>query len=408
MYDLLTGMRVVEASSFIASPQAGLYLAQMGAEVIRVDQIGGGPDWKRWPLSREGDSFFWEGFNKAKKSVAVDLKNPAGRELVQRLAAAPGKNAGLFVTNYPVNGFLSYKTLRTLRDDIVVARVMGRGDGGTALDFTVNSATGFPFMTGPEDLPEDQPVNHVMPSWDFLTAAYTAFSLMAGERHRRETGEGKEIRIPLMDMALSSIGNYGLIAEVLHEGRNRPRYGNEVYGALGRDFVTADGKRIIIAALTPKQWKGVVSVLGIEKEISALEKARGVSFAKEEGIRFQHRDALMPLITEKVVTRYYGELTDALDAAGCCWGPYNTALETAQDPDLIGNNPVFEEIVHKSGFAYPTPGAPATIEGRDRRPPVAAPRLGADTEEVLGDVLGLDDREISQMFDQGVVAGVHA
>src|SRR5580698_10401520 len=101
MYDLLNGLTVVEAAAFIAGPTSGLYLAQFGAEVIRIDQIGGGPDFRRWPVTEAGDSLYWEGLNKAKKSVAIDIGGPEGRELAIRLAAAPGENAGLFVTNFP-------------------------------------------------------------------------------------------------------------------------------------------------------------------------------------------------------------------------------------------------------------------------------------------------------------------
>src|SRR6478752_2927963 len=118
MYDLLKGLRVVEGAAFVAAPTCGLYLAQMGAEVIRFDAIGGGPDFRRWPLAENGASLYWEGLNKAKKSVAIDLSKPEGRELAQRLATAPngdGDDAGLFVTNFPVDGFLSYEALSKLR-----------------------------------------------------------------------------------------------------------------------------------------------------------------------------------------------------------------------------------------------------------------------------------------------------
>src|ERR1700712_4183107 len=157
MYDLLKGLRVVEGSAFVAAPTCGLYLAQMGAEVIRFDNIGGGPDFRRWPLSEGGDSLYWEGLNKAKKSVAIDLSRPEGRELAQRLAAAPGEDAGLFVTNFPPDGFLSHAKLAALRPDLICVRVMGWADGGPAVDYTVNCAVGLPQMTGPADDP--RPVN---------------------------------------------------------------------------------------------------------------------------------------------------------------------------------------------------------------------------------------------------------
>src|SRR5688572_30980015 len=130
MYDLLKGMRVVEGAAFIAGPSCGLHLLQMGAEVIRFDQIGGGPDFRRWPVSPDsGASFYWEGLNKGKKSVALDLSRPEGRELAQRLAAAPGPGTGMFVTNYPAEGFLSYERLSAIRPDLICVRVMGWADG---------------------------------------------------------------------------------------------------------------------------------------------------------------------------------------------------------------------------------------------------------------------------------------
>ena len=112
MYDLLKGLTVVEAAAFIAGPSCGLYLGQFGAEVIRIDTIGGGPDFRRWPLAENGESLYWEGLNKAKQSVVIDLAKPEGRELAQRLAAAPGEDRGLFVTNFPATGFLAYHRLK--------------------------------------------------------------------------------------------------------------------------------------------------------------------------------------------------------------------------------------------------------------------------------------------------------
>ena len=140
MYDILKGLRIIEATSFVASPSAGLYLAQFGAEVIRVDHVSGGPDYNRWPKAENGSSFYWQGLNKAKKSVALNLKTTEGRELLGRLVASDGDDGGILLTNFPVGGFLSYENMRALRDDIIVARVMGQANGGPAVDYTVNCA----------------------------------------------------------------------------------------------------------------------------------------------------------------------------------------------------------------------------------------------------------------------------
>ena len=252
MYPLLSGLKVIEASSFVASPTAGLYLAQMGAEVIRVDQIGGGPDFKRWPKASNGSSLYWENLNRAKKSVALNLGTPDGRELLKALVAATGQ----FVTNFPVDGFLAHETLSAKRADLITVRIMGLADGGPALDYTVNSAVGFPDLTGPGP----EPINHVLPAWDLLTGAYAAFAMLAALRHRDTTGRGKEVRIPLSDVAIGTVANLGMLAEIFSTGANRERLGNTVYGAFGRDFVTADNIRLMIMAITPRQWTGLVNV----------------------------------------------------------------------------------------------------------------------------------------------------
>ncbi len=396
MYPLLNGLSVIEASSFVASPTAGLYLAQMGAEVIRVDQIGGGPDFNRWPKAENGRSLYWENLNRAKKSVALDLGQPEGRALLQELV----RKTGQFVTNFPVNGFLSHETLAQEHADLITVRVMGMADGGPALDYTVNSAVGYPDLTGPGP----EPVNHVLPAWDLLTGAYAAFAMMTALHHRTATGMGQEIRIPLSDVAIGTVANLGSLAEVLYTGANRERLGNAVYGAFGRDFVTRDGTRLMIMAITPRQWTGLVKVLGIAQDVAAIEAQRGVSFDKDEGIRFEHRDALFPLVEARVAAWDYAALKSALDGVGGCYGPYQTMHEAAHDPGLVGNNPIFGRAANPSGFDYPAAGSFATLPGLDRAAPAPAPLLGADTDEVLAERLGLSSSEIGALHDKRIVA----
>lgn len=405
MNDLLKGLRVVEASAFVAGPSCALHLAQFGAEVIRIDQIGGGPDFRRWPLAPNGrSSLYWEGLNKAKRSVALDLGRPEGREIAQRLATAPGENGGLFVTNYPVDGFLSYERLSKLREDLVCVRIMGWANGRTAVDYTVNAAVGVPAMTGPPDDP--RPVNHVLPAWDLTAGAYGAFALVSAERARRLDGRGREVRIPLSDIAIASLGHLGQIAEVALSGADRPRHGNSLFGAFGRDFVSADGRRLMIVAISPRQWSGLVEALGIGAEVARLEGALGVSFGRDEGLRFAHRDQLEPLVAAGVAARASDELAPAFDARGVCWGPYRTLGEAlAEDPQLSSANPLLSKVAQPSGETYLAPGPVGAIAGEPRAPTAPAPRLGADTDEVLGELLGMDSGEIARLHDAELVAG---
>ncbi len=404
MYDLLSGLSLIEVSSFVASPTAGLYCAQMGAEVIRVDQIGGGLDYDRYQLTKEGRSLSWENLNRAKKSVAVNMRSAEGRELVQELA----RTTGQLITNVPENSFLSHATLEKGRDDMITVRIMGWGDGRQAMDFTVNAASGYPLMTGPADWdPETAPpVNQLLPAWDFITGAYTAFALMAALRHRDATGKGGEVRIPLGDVAIGTVANSGAMAEMLYRGSDRERLGNDIWGALGRDFISRDHKRFMVAVLTTKQWHGVVEAFGIADQIEVLEQQHGIRFADSDHNRFTHRTELFDLLQAVASTLDYVDLAERLSAAGCTYERYRTMHEAANDPELVTNNPFFgASPANPSGFEYPAPGPFANMPEQSRGTPEPAPYLGANSEEILAERLGLGSGAIAKLMDSGVIAG---
>ncbi|MDN3646712.1 CoA transferase [Pontixanthobacter aestiaquae] len=404
MYTLLSGLSLIEVSSFVASPTAGLYCAQMGAEVIRVDQIGGGLDYDRYQLTEEGRSLSWENLNRAKKSVAVNMRSAEGRELVQELA----RKTGQLITNVPEQSFLSHAVLKEGRSDMITVRIMGWGDGRQAMDFTVNAASGYPLMTGPAEWdPETAPpVNQLLPAWDFITGAYTAFALMAALRRRDTTGEGGEVRIPLGDVAIGTVANSGAMAEMLYRGSDRERLGNDIWGALGRDFISRDRKRFMVAVLTTKQWHGVVEAFGIAGQVEALEQQHGIRFADSDHNRFTHRAELFDLLQEVASALDYAELAQRLSAAGCTYERYRTMHEAANDPELVTNNPLFgASPANPSGFDYPAPGPFANMPGQSRGAPEPAPFLGANSEEILAERLGLGSGEIGKLMDSGVIAG---
>jgi 2-methylfumaryl-CoA isomerase len=404
MPGILEGLRIVESAAFIAAPLGGMTLAQLGADVIRCDPIGGGLDYRRWPVTRDGQSLYWAGLNKGKRSIALDLNSPRGRELLTALVTAPGPNAGLFITNFPAKGWLGYETLKTHRADLIMMNVLGNPDGSSAVDYTVNCAVGFPYATGPAG--SAGAINHVLPAWDIATGSTAAVGLLAAERHRARTGKGQYVKLALSDVALAMAGNIGHIAEYEINGEVRPRMGNELYGALGRDFVTRDGKRVMVVAITPKQWQGLVEATGLAGGVAEIERRRGLDLARE-GDRFQARGDLFPALETWIGGRDLGEVAAAFDRHGVCWGPYRDFGDLVrEDPRCSPANPMFQRVEQPGIGRYLMPGSPLEFSGAPRVPVAPAPRLGEHTDQVLGEVLGLSAREIGALHDAKIVAGV--
>jgi 2-methylfumaryl-CoA isomerase len=406
MSQMLSGMRIVESAAFVAAPLAGMTLAQMGADVIRFDQPGGGLDHHRWPVTKDGVSLFWAGLNKGKRSFCVDFRKPEGRELVSELICAPGPDAGIFLTNLKVKGWTDFATLSQRRSDVIVASVIGTRDGGPAVDYTVNPGCGFPAATGPEGTTE--PVAHVLPAWDCITGQMAALGLLAAERRRRMTGVGGEVELALKDVALAMLGNLGILGEVQVNGEDRPKYGNALYGAFGKDFATADKRRIMVIGLTDRQWKAIVKATGSADAMAALAARLGADLSKE-GERFRARAEIAEALASWFAARTLDEAGAALEACGATWSPFRSfAQAVTEDPDLSEANPLFSTVAHPGVGPVLTPGSPFAFSDMLRDAPGAAPRLGEHTEQILADVLSLPEGAIGRLFDAGVVAGPRA
>ncbi len=403
MTGILDGLRVVEGSAFVAAPLGGMTLAQLGADVIRFDPIGGGLDRRRWPVTRDGHSLFWAGMNKGKRSIQVDFKSPAGRELVAALVGAPGPDAGLFLTNFPLRGWLDPEVLRAGRADLITVNIEGNHDGSSAVDYTVNPSTGFPWATGPRHLAV--PFNHLLPAWDAITGGLAATGLLAADRHRQRTGSGQVVRIALSDVAMAMVGNLGKIAEVQVNGHERLKDGNYLYGAFGRDFLTREGHRIMIVALTLKQWQSLVTATGLGEAFDQAAKMLGLDFARE-GDRFVAREVIGALIKPWTTARTLAEIKGIFDAEGVSWGPYWTFGELLDHDERCSlANPMFAEVDQPGIGTYLMPGSPLRFDACDRVPARRAPLLGEHTDEVLADVLALTDAEIGRLHEDGTVAG---
>ena len=241
----LSGMTVVEISSFVAAPLCGMTLGQLGAQVIRIDPIGGASDVHRWPLAADGTSIYWTGLNKGKRSVTIDLRSEEGQGLIQRLIL---EGDGIVVTNAAGLPWLSHDRLAARRPDVIHVQLLGRGDGSTGVDYTVNAGIGFPLVTGPAE--HAGPINHVLPAWDVCCGLYAALAVVSAVRRREQSGLGARISLALEDVALATAGNLGLLTEPQVTGTQRERLGNAVYGQYGQNFTSRDGAEFMVVALT--------------------------------------------------------------------------------------------------------------------------------------------------------------
>lgn len=402
MNRILDGLRIVENSAFVAAPLAGMTLAQMGAEVIRIDPPGGGLDARRWPVTGDGRSLYWSGLNKGKRSVCIDVRRHEGQELATALVTAAGEHAGLFITNFPARGWLDYEVLRGRRGDLVMVHVGGDSTGKSAVDYTVQAATGFPFVTGSGGHAE--PVNSVLPAWDLITGVTAALGLVAAERHRRQSGQGQLVRLNLSDVAFATLGHLGYIADVQINGAERGRFGNDVFGAFGRDFTTADGRRVMVVAITKRQWDALRHATGLGERFTLIERLLDVDLDREAD-RYEARVFIAALLERWFRERRYGEVAEALDASGVCWGPYRTMAELVrEDPRCSPANPLFQEVEQPGVGRYRMPGSPLDFGAAPRGAVTPAPALGEHTDQVLTDVLGLSQRELHRLHQHGIVA----
>ena len=395
----LAGLRIVEISSFVASPLCGLTLSQLGAEVIRIDPIGGAADIDRWPLTAAGESIYWTGLNRGKRSLALDLRSESGRDIVQRLVSAPGDGGGILVTNAGGRDWTSYETLSALRPDVITLELLGRHDGRPAVDYTVNAALGFPQITGPLD--HAGVVNHVLPAWDVAAGLHAALAVTAAVRRREQTGAGARIVLPLEDVALATAGALGYLTEPQVNGSGRPATGNAVYGTYGSDFVTADNERFMVVALTSRHFRDLLTLTGTGPAVAALEAALEADFGRESD-RFDHREVLTALFARWFRTHSAAEVAAALDASSVLHERYRSFEQVVESGELAAN-PLFAELAQPRIGTYLAAAMPASYDGAHLHTGAAA-ALGADGHEVLRRLLELDDVQLADLEQAGVLA----
>ena len=365
----MAGLRIIESTAFIAAPLATMSLAQLGAEVIRLDPPEGGLDYHRWPLAPSGASLYWTMLNRGKHSVTMDLRTEAGRQAAADLVCDGRPGGGIFVTNLPTLGVLMPQALLDRRPDAIVVTLDGSPDGSSAIDYTVHAACGAAMMTGPED--HIGPIRNAVPFWDVIAGRTLAMGLLAAELDRQRTGRGQHIALSLSDVAMETMANVGMLAETELTGTPRPRQGNSIYGSFGRDFATRCGRWFIVVAVTRKQWRALVAATGLEKEMATLGHD-----LDDEHTRFRLQLQIGALLQVWAGQHDLDWIAAAFDGTSVCWSPYrDTAQMLAEDRRASDANAMFARLSHPGVPEVLTPRSPLRLSNHPDLKPTRAPRL---------------------------------
>ena len=396
----LAGLRIVEVSAFIAAPLGAMTLAQLGAEVIRIDPLGGNIDYHRWPLAPNGNSIYWASLNKGKQSVTLALDTPQGQELARAIMCAPGADAGIVLTNLPAKGWMSYEALAQHRSDLIMMRLTGNFDGTAAMDYTINCSSGFPIATGPNK----EPVNHVLPAWDVCAGIYLSTGLLAAERVRRIEGKGQEVVLALSDVMMATIANLGYVADVRINGSSREPIGNDLYGAFGRNFKTADQREVMLVAISDRQWQAIGKATGLAQKFDMIGPLMNADLSSEDG-RFAARHVIAAVLEPWFAQRTLDDIKAAFDRSSVLWGIYQDFKQLVhEDPRCSLANPLFADVEQPGLGTVRSARGPLAFMRSAMLAPAAAPLLGANTESVLTALAGISSSEMGRLRDQGIIA----
>ena len=396
----LSGIKVLDLSRVLAGPWATQMLGDLGAEVLKIEQPGQGDDTRRWgsPVldDNSGDSAYFLCANRNKRSLAIDLAQPTGADLIRRLAA----QSDVVVENFRVGGLakygLDYASLAAINPRLVYCSITGFGQDGPyrdkgGYDFLIQAIGGLMSVTGDADGP---PMKVGVPIVDLFTGTYATVAILAALRHCDATGEGQHVDCALLDTQLAMMSNQA--SNYLNGGAVPQRLGNDHPNIVPyRDYAGADGG-IVVALGNDRQFRDFMGILGLSE---VAEEARFASVA----LRSANRAALHAHIAPAVASWRADDLIAAMERAKLPAGKVQSVPEILADAH-VAHRAVVQDMAREDGTAMRVVGFPAKLSVTPAEYRIAPPRAGGDTRAVLREALGLSEGELDGLAAAGVIA----
>ena len=407
MKGALSHLRVVDLSRVLAGPWASQILADMGADVIKIERPGSGDDTRGWgpPFLKDEagndttEAAYYLGANRGKKSLTLNIAAPEAQEIIRHLV----KDADVFIENYKVGDMarygLSYQDLKQINPRIVYCSITGFGQTGpmaeiAGYDFIVQGLGGLMSITGErDDLPGGGPQKVGVAVADIMTGLYSTIAILAAIEHRHSSGEGQYIDMALLDVQVATIANMNM--NYLCSGKVPGRQGNAHANIVPYQVFNAADGELILAVGNDTQFAKLCAVLGCP-EIAGDER-----YAKNAN-RVRHRDALLPLLQQRLVTRSVAQWVEVLQPEGVPCGPVNSIAQTFADPQVV-HRQMRIDLPHPLAGSVPSVANPIKFSGTPIQYGDAPPTLGQHSDQVLKEYVGLSDAEIEALKAKRII-----
>ncbi|HBE45563.1 MAG TPA: hypothetical protein DDW17_09035 [Deltaproteobacteria bacterium] len=395
----LKNIRVLDLSRFQAGPVCGMLLGDMGADVIRIEEIGGAPDRTWGLLGSDGETLMCKITGRSRRAVTLNINTDEGRKIFKQLV----KQSDVVLHNYPPGTSLNeqlmrYAYLKRINPKIIVGAVSGFGQTGpdkklVCFDHVVQARSGSLLLTG---FPNCPPLKTTITYNDISSALFTTIGIITALYHRERTGKGQFIDVALFDTATFYTQMMGALLLYEVYGEIRIKVGNKGFHAYVGIFETKDKEWIVICAATNPIWKRLTRAIGRE------DMANDPRFGKNDMVRFNNAKEIDGVIGEWMLKRTAEEALELLQSARVPCGIVNTVDKLINDPQVKARDMIqhvtYPELGELSlpGFPFKMSLTPGGINSR-------APRVGEHNEEIYSGLLGFSKRKLSQLKSKGII-----